>query len=661
MYIIIIIDVLYPKVTRFFMHSRIKKKITALLLALAMLFSVASLLISCYDNGDGGDFDNSSSENGKNDEGDNDNTSPESGNGDSDAPNEEESYHDKIVVPEYKDYNKSTVNFKEMVYERPAFATVLSSFDTTISMIKENSETYEEQLSAVVALEDGYTDILTMRSFAEIYNSIDSSNSFWNAEHIYISENYPSFAKKVEDLYVCAANSPHAERFEDEYFGAGLIEKYKDGGIFSDNMVKLWADEELLEAEYSALSTATVEITFNKETDTVDSLLKKYKERYGENSREYLAAETSCLQLYEYKLEELSTEIFVSLIQVRKLIADELGHSSYVTYAYESFDRSYTPAEMSAFLDDVSEYVVPVFSILYSFVFYYYFQDAKPADITLDTLINNGYSTLSEVDSGLADIFRFMLQFELYNIEKSDVNRQIGAFTTYLFGYEAPFIFMSADGSISDYSTLYHEFGHFADYFINNGKSADLDRSEVSSQGLEYIMLHYMKDKLSQDDSQYLTYKGLCSALEALIYQGFYARVEELIYALPYDSINVSNLNAAVVSAAEQFGLNSEYVNSISFVFIPHTFLYPFYVQSYCTSVIPALELYFMESETALSVYKSFIDRGDSNMTFEEALTGAGLSSPFSEGTLRDIADAIYYEVTGVHYYNKDNKSAAPL
>ena len=85
-----------------------------------------------------------------------------------------------------------------------------------------------------------------------------------------------------------------------------------------------------------------------------------------------------------------------------------------------------------------------------------------------------------------------MLQFDLYDIEISSHNRQDGAFTSYLDDYDAPFIFISSDETIGDYSTLIHEFGHFADMFINNGGSTSIDQKEISSQGLEYIMLHYL-------------------------------------------------------------------------------------------------------------------------------------------------------------------------
>lgn len=649
------------------MQKSISRKIIALSLALIMIFSSAILLIGCdvSDKGNGGSDSGGGTPSGGQSSGSG-NGGSDSGGGTGAFPSkpEIEDYHDKIKVPEYKDYGRTTVKFENVVYSRPDFDAAINGFNRVIAIIEANELSFEEQVAAIEGLEPIYSNVLTMNSLASLNNSKNTSDAYWNGEFAYNSEKYPSFAKKVEDMFVAAANSPLAERFEDEYFGEGLIEQYKDGGRYSDRAVELFEKEAELEASFSSLSTATVEITVNEKTDTVDNLLDYFREEFGSTSKEYNTAYTVCMQEYEYKVDDISKSLLVELIRTRKLIATELGDDSFITYAYEALGRDYTPEQMSKFLDDVAEFVVPVFTELYSFVFYPYFypyDEAKrhePTKQTLDALVNNGYSYLCEVDSELADIYRYMLQFDLYDIEKERTNRDEGAFTTYLYDYEAPYLFMTAYGDITDYSTLYHEFGHFADYYVNYDSPTSIDQSEVSSQGLEYIMLHFLEGKLSESDARYVMYNAMYTVLEVLLYQGFYARFEELAYSLPYEQITEANLNLAVATAAEEFALNSDVVNSISYVFIPHIFLYPFYVQSYCTSVIPAVELYFMEDEavgTGLAAYKKLIDRNGSVQTFAEAIVEAGLSSPFADGVLRDIADKIHFAVLGFHYYKSES------
>ena len=156
-----------------------------------------------------------------------------------------------------------------------------------------------------------------------------------------------------------------------------------------------------------------------------------------------------------------------------------------------------------------------------------------------------------------------MLQYGLYDVDLSKTNRNRGSYVTYIKGYDAPYLFMSASGTVSDYTTLLHEFGHFADSFINNDSPTSIDQSEISSQALSYLMLTKMGDFLSTEDTAYLIETAMLDALMTLILQGFYAKVEELIYALPLERITKEELDAQVIAAAEQFSLNTNYFNDI--------------------------------------------------------------------------------------------------
>jgi oligoendopeptidase F len=247
-----------------------------------------------------------------------------------------------------------------------------------------------------------------------------------------------------------------------------------------------------------------------------------------------------------------------------------------------------------------------------------------------------------------------MLQYGLFDIRGEDVNRYDGSFETYLDTYNAPFLFITAGGDVCDYADLFHEFGHFADDYINDGAGASLDLAEVSSQGLEYLMLLHLDSTADASVRSYLKNKKLCEALETLIFQGFYSKFEHMAYKIPYSDITEDSLCDAVTRAAEEFGFNTEYANNLSAVSIPHIFLYPFYVQSYCTSVIPSLELYFLEEKTeglGLAAYKKLINRTGAYVTFTDTLEGAGLSSPFSKELLKKLANGIHYSVTGADYY----------
>ena len=194
---------------------------------------------------------------------------------------------------------------------------------------------------------------------------------------------------------------------------------------------------------------------------------------------------------------------------------------------------------------------------------------------------------------------------------------------------------------------------------MNGNSDTSIDQKEISSQGLEYLSLLYMSNALAAGDIQYLKYTEFSNALETLISQAFLGKLEYLMYSIPYENITKESLSECVASAAESFGLN--YINDISAIAkVSHLFLYPFYVQSYAVSIIPSLEIYFMEAEekgSGLQAYKLLMERSEDGLTLVEALESAGLSSPFEKGRVRAIADEIYYSITGTHYYKEIDES----
>ncbi len=620
-------------------------KIIALILSILMLFGSTVTLLSCSK-----EPEPPVSENGGE-------------SGDSDAPGEEnapsakEDEDEHIKVPEYKDHERGTINFSEIVYVRPNTEEIIEKFNTVADLILKNPDDtpYSLQLDEVMKLESDYLRINTMYAYSNIKMSEDASNEYWCDEYEYIASGYPSFSKAVEDLFVAAANSPHAESFEKDYFGEGLVEQYKDGGSYTEKLVSLMEEEVTLETEYSSFSTANTVITYQGFTDTVDNILKHYSDTFGQDTAYYSRAKKECYELYETTVAQRTREIFVSLIKVRRLISDEYGYESYSAVAYEDY-HDYSETEAVRFIRDVAKYILPVYTKLNNFVFHPYFYTYKPtATFSPNKIINDLGSVYEKYDEDVYAVYSYMLQHNLYSCDISKTNRYEGSFATYLDVYNAPFLFTSFYGGANDYMTLSHEFGHFLDSYVNYGNDTSLDLSEVSSTAFEFLTMHELRGFLSEEDSKYLSYTQFDSAMQVLVFQGFYALFEHYAYAIPYESISEEALTAAMQRAAADMGFSLNQNASLDFVIIPHTVLYPFYVQSYCTSTAAALQIYFAETENegeGLSAYKSLIDRCE-QQSFTKHLERAGLSSPFSPNTLKALADSIHYEILGSHYYTE--------
>ena len=589
---------------------------------------------------------------------------PDDDNNGSNSQNQSTGTTQTIVVPTYKDYGRDSVDFDKLVYSRPDLEEAITKFEECAELIKSDTLPFDKQVESIVALEAIYSSIESMYTLAQIYAHKDTSVAFWQDEYLHLSIGYPAYTKSVEDMLVACALSAHKTEFEDEYFGYSLDE-YTDGGSYTDALVALLEEEAVKEAEYSSLSTATVTITYSSFgsfsfTGTVDEVYKQAEEKFGANSTQYKNATIVIGELYKQKVKELATPIYADLIKIRRLIADELGVSTYVDYAYENTGYDYSPADMKQLLKNVGAYVAPVSERLNSVTFTSYFQKNNQPRLGDVEMINALYGVYNGAGSEISGAYSYMLQHKLYDIAPSADNRYDGAFTAYVEDNNSPFVFMSTTGFMQDYSTLAHEFGHFYDNYVNYGNGASLDLSEISSQGLEYLTILRLRSKLKMVDYEYLEYLSMYTTLNSvLLEQSFYAAFEHKVYSLDYDDISVKSLQQAASDAFyDIYGQHLENgTDLLKYVIMPHTILYPCYVESYVVSAIPALEIFFLESYRTgesgkgFEAYDALIRRESSDVSLTEQLSKAGLSNPFEQSTIKKIANLIHYQILGKDYF----------
>ncbi len=574
---------------------------------------------------------------------------------------------EEIITPAEKTYpDRKTVKFCEIVYSRPDMAALTESFAALAEDINNTSLSFDEKIEKIEELEDDYSHMLTMMSYSNIKKDMDTADEYWKNEYSYISESYPEFSRALEAVFVAAAQSEDAERFEDEYFGDGLIEKYSGGGSITERLVELSTRETELENEYSSISTANTVITYKGKTDTYDNILSEYAERLGANSAAYEKAVLECDVLYDSASSERTRKIFVELLKVRRDIADEYGYERYTEHAYKSIYHDYSEDKMIQYLKDIAASVVPVWAALETYVFSCYTPEFS-STLGKNELINTLYSVYEKMDDGLSDAYSYMLQFGLYDVSEESENRFSGSFETYLYDYDAPFIFVSTGGEAEDFMSLSHEFGHFADDFFNFGDSASLDLSEISSSALEFLTFLELGEVLGNDviDMHFLKIREV---LRTLVFQGFYALFEHYAYAIPENEISEQTVISALLSAAADMNLNAEafkpnvdsgIYHELDYVLIPHIMLYPCYVESYCTSAAVSLEIYFLEKEAdgaGLTAYLDLIKREDTPLKFEDYIEESGLTSPFENGFLEELSYKIYYDILGDFRFDENTK-----
>ena len=568
------------------------------------------------------------------------------------------SSREEILIPETDSFSKDAVPFEDITYARPNVDVLAEKYAAASVAVLENTMPFSEQLELVKSAEEEYDNFVTQYVYLTLLLRKDSLSESQAEEYEMLSLDHPAVTRLRDELMTAAARSPHAVRYESEYFGAGFINNYRNGSPYTDDTVALFEDEKKLLNSYATISGANVVITWEGITDTYDHTIIRLKNKYAKNSPAYIKAMDECRIAYETRVTEINTETLISLLKVRKRIADELGYSSYTEYAYDTVYHDYSVNNALNFIKDVSEYLVPVYNKTYFRVLRDY---ENPPSNSLDNaaLINTFGEALRNYDDELWTPYSYMLSYGLFDVGKSGGDRFDGSFTAYLSSYDSPYLFATVDGSAMDYMTLAHEFGHFYDMFANGGSETSIDLAEVSSESLELLLLTVLDDHLSAAEYKYLYHAKLNDAMSSIIMQSFYSAFEHMAYELSYYDITKRNLDECVQEAARMMSLSDKKYSDISAVLIPHFFYEPFYVQSYGVSQVVALDIFFEEMQTpgkGLDIYKNLVRRTGGG-SFEDHLKGAKLASPFLAETVKRVSDGAHYYVFGSHYYEEYKNS----
>ena len=183
-------------------------------------------------------------------------------------------------------------------------------------------------------------------------------------------------------------------------------------------------------------------------------------------------------------------EIFLELIRVRNELAQIYGYDTYANYAYENvYGRDYTPEDAAALCEAVKPYARAYFrDCYYSQAFH-----AQQASLSAEELMDMLRRYAPRISERAAEAQQYMERNGLYILESSDTVSEVG-FTTLLPWYNAPFLFDALYGGFYDVTSVFHEFGHYYDAFVNPepdplATSGSYDVFEIHSTALEALAM----------------------------------------------------------------------------------------------------------------------------------------------------------------------------
>lgn len=543
------------------------------------------------------------------------------------APNEDDTPV-VVTVPDEIIPEHSSLNYTDMVYERPDLDAVYANLEDALEMTGQDG-VQDPLFTLYDTILQQLDHVGTMKSLASLKNSIDLSDQFYEEEMLLLDAETTKMDNDINEVTGAILASPYADAFTAKY-GEEFVHNYEVmSKLNSPEIEALVEQESQLVADYNKLLSKEYSVEYKGQTVTISDL---------DFSDPNVA--TPYYSIYQQKNKECG-EIYRQLVKIRVQIAKTLGYDNYTDYAYDCLGRDFTKEDAAQFAALVKRYIAPLSQELASAY------NSKLASVQYASVptMEEGLTYLraaleAEFPAAMIQALDYMLDRGLYLFD-DDPNMMPAGFSTILTEYAAPFLFINTS-VYTDPSTLFHEFGHYYNFFlmgdVNWYDSNNLDLAEIHSQGLELLMFQYYEEIYGKQYAEALQLMMLSNLLDTILMGCCEDEFQQKVFEDPDMSLNDMNyIHAQLYEQYMGYPVYYEWVD------IHHHFETPFYYISYATSAASSFEIWKLaqtDRPAALTAYRS-ITQNTVNSGYRQPLKRAGLSDPFTSDMVAQLAQTV--------------------
>jgi len=330
--------------------------------------------------------------------------------------------------------------FSQMQYVRPDLAAFAGRIEAYTAELKAAGSA-EQVYDLLLTHKNDMAECMTMRSIANIRNTVDTRDPFYEEEVSYFNREWPKLNLLLRKANEALLASPFRLQLEE-----------KLGSLFFKNMEiqKQFADERIVEdlvresqltQRYSKVS-ATASIEFRGEDCNFYRLLKFMQSTDRQLRKEAFRA---WAELYSRIAAELDG-IYDEMVQLRHGMAQKLGFACYTDMAYLMRRRyDYGPAEAASFRRQVKEVITPICAALrkqqaerlgVEKLRYYdeplFYPEGNPVPQgDRSQLVAKAQKMYREMSRETGEFFDAMVEYELFDLE-SKLGKRPGGYCTSL-------------------------------------------------------------------------------------------------------------------------------------------------------------------------------------------------------------------------------------
>ena len=552
------------------------------------------------------------------------------------------------------------MKFNDYKYERPNMEEAKKSFGTLLEAFK-TATSFEAQDDAMTKINEFRNHLETMMVLVSVRHSVDTTDTFYEAENDFMDENTPIYQGMVSEYYEVLVVSPFRSELEAKWGKHIFTVAELALKTFSPAIIELMQQENKLASEYMKLR-ASAKIMFDGEEKNL-SQMGPYTQ--SKDRAERLAAQKAVTGFFEEN-EDGFDRIYDDQVRVRTEMAVKLGYKNFVELGYARLTRSDYNADMAAnYRKQVYENLVPLSQELRQRQAKRLGLDSlKYYDESLDFLtgnptpkgdpewiINNGKQMYKELSTETDEFFSYMLEHNLLDLEAKK-GKAGGGYCTFVNDYKSPFIFSNFNGTSDDVDVLTHEAGHaFQVYSSREYKLPEyvwptLEACEIHSMSMEFFAWPWMENFFKEDVDKY-KFAHLSGALLFIPYGVTVDEFQHFVYENPTATPTERKAKWREIEKKylpHRDYEDNEFMERGGFWFKQgHIFSNPFYYIDYTLAQVCAFEFWNKsrtDRETAWADYLRLCQAGGSK-SFLDLVELANLNNPFADGTIKKIVDPI--------------------
>jgi oligoendopeptidase F len=486
---------------------------------------------------------------------------------------------------------------------------------------------------------------------------------------------YESFVQTVEPEHKKAsfeldkkiAESPHAEKLDQDRYGVLLRGTRTSVELFREENVPIQTELALLEQKYSQVVGAMT-CEFDGETRTMPQM-QRYLEDQDRAVRESAWKTTS-----ERRMQDKDTmdDIFDEMIAKRHQIALNAGFENFRDYQHTAMQRyDYSPDDCATFHDAIEQVVVPLRRRL----------DAERAgelgvdplrpwdgavDVkgrnplrpfeTAEELVDRSSRAFQRMDPQLAGFFDSLREGDCLDLETRK-GKAPGGYQYNRDFSRKPFIFMNAAGLHRDLETMVHEAGHAFHSCLSDHdplvayRHSPIEFAEVASMSMELLAYPYLDEFYTDEEADRARREHLEAMARTLSWIAQVDAFQHWIYLNPQHTRD--DRRAQWIELENRFGGTASWdgfqdAHEHTWHRQLHIFGIPFYYIEYGIAQLGALQVWLnakREGEAAaIDAYKTALSLGGSK-PLPELFAAAGCRFDFGPDIVGELMQAVNQEL----------------